>query len=109
MDLGAVRSAPYGTAVAVYSWLLKEWAWVSGLYALQTGRDLRDLNPRLLYDIGFSLLREQSKLYKEQAEAMESVEDIFEDIEFEADTGLPAIARKYGGALGAQGTGPFIM
>jgi len=82
---------------------------VSGLYTLQTGRDLRDLHPRLLYDVGFSLLREQAKLYKEQAEAMESVEDIFEDIEFEAETGLPAIARKYGAAPGAGGDGPFMM
>jgi hypothetical protein len=107
MGRGAVLCPPYPTAVAVFGWLLKEWAWVSGEYTRQTGLDLRDLPAHLLYDVGFSALRAQSTLYEEQMKAIEAVEEKFVDMEFEAETGLPAIARKYGGPVTAE-DGPFI-
>lgn len=59
-----------------------------------------------MYDIAFSAMRSQTLLYKEQQEALEKFEEPFMDIEFEAETGLPAVARKYGAPMG--GDGPFI-
>ena len=51
-------------------------------------------------------MRSQTLLYKEQQEALEKFEEPFIDIEFEAETGLPAVARTYGAPMG--GDGPFI-
>lgn len=46
-------------------------------------------------------------MYKEQQEAVEGIEEAFVDMEFEAETGLPAVARRYG--AGNDGVdGPFI-
>lgn len=52
-------------------------------------------------------MRDQPKQYKEEAEAVEKLESKFIDMEFEAETGLPSVARKYGPA-GGPVDGPFI-
>jgi hypothetical protein len=41
-------------------------------------------------------------MYKEEGEAIEKFESKFADIEFENETGLPAVARKYGPANGGM-------
>ena len=66
---------------------------VSGRFTLSTGRNLRDLEPPLLYDVAYFVLSEQAKLYKDQMEAAEKLDDTLKDLLWEEETGLPAIAQ----------------
>lgn len=55
-------------------------------------------------------MRAHALLYKEQQEALENFEEPFIDAEWEEETGLPAVARKFGASgPGVPGVdGPFI-
>ena len=44
------------------------------------------------------MLSELTRRTKEEAEALEKLEDTFAGLDFEDDTGLPSIARRFGPA-----------
>lgn len=74
------------------------WAGASGRFFAATGRDLRDQPVHLIYEYGYFILSELTRRTKEEAEAMEKLEDTFAGLDFEDDTGLPSIARRFGPA-----------
>ncbi len=72
---------------------------VAGIYALRNGgADLRHASSRILFPLAYALILEFSKTTKEEAEAMEATKKTISDMQFEYDTGLPAIARMMGPA-----------
>ena len=73
--------------------MIDNWAAASGLFLINTGRDLRELEPRLLYEVGYYLISQLGTLYKEQHEAMEKIDDSLRDLIWQEETGLPAIAQ----------------
>lgn len=67
----------------------------SGRYFAATGRDLRDENARLLYDYAYFLLTEMSLRTQEEADALGKLDNTLSGLDFEDETGMPAIARQF--------------
>lgn len=58
-----------------------------------TGKSLRDLNSRDLFDAAYFLMTERSIGTEEELEALDKLNDQIEGWAFEATTGMPSISR----------------
>jgi hypothetical protein len=59
------------------------------------GKDLRDLDAKLLYDLGYSEMVAGTQHTEEEKGAVERFEKILRDAEFEEETGMPSVAQMY--------------
>jgi hypothetical protein len=51
-----------------------------------------------VYEITYADMVRRTRLTEQEAEAIEKFESIFDDADFEWETGLPAISRRFGDA-----------
>jgi len=88
------RAGKPSVSGALAGFLIDNWALASGRYALATGKDLRDLDARLLLEISYAMQYEMvMTLDKDHAEAIEKLDAQYDGLVFEYETGMPAIAR----------------
>lgn len=63
---------------------------------------MRDEPAHLLYDFGYFLLTEMSLRTEEEAKAIARLEDTLGGMDYEDQTGFPAIARTFAPADGSE-------
>jgi hypothetical protein len=64
----------------------------NGQFLVQTGRNLRELDSRSLYDVGFYLMRATMPT-KEEADARAGIDRAIRDRMYEEETGMPAVSQ----------------
>jgi hypothetical protein len=75
---------------------------VAGHYARDNGgADLRRVQSDLLFPIAYVAMRDDSLRTKEETEQLEKLNKRLRDLQFQHDTGLPAIAMMIGPADGS--------
>jgi hypothetical protein len=67
--------------------------WANGEYVLRTGRSLRTLPSVDLLDASYRLMHIHSLVTEEEMKAREKIDSAIANIDFESDTGMPAITQ----------------
>lgn len=75
-----------------------DWSHISGLFTLQTGKDLRDQPLHVMYDIAYAYARQMTIRTKEEHEALQKLDRTIRETQGEFETGLPAFVRQFGPA-----------
>jgi hypothetical protein len=71
---------------------VQNWSWANGQFLMQTGRNLRSLTARELYDVGYYLMRSDLPT-EDEAKAREKIDQAIRDKMYESETGMPAVAQ----------------
>lgn len=78
--------------------MTEDWSHISGLFTLQTGKDLRDQPLHIMYDVTYAYARQSSIRTKEENDALVKLDRMIRETQDDFETGLPAFVRQFGPA-----------
>lgn len=75
--------------------MTENWSFLSGQYALSTGKDLRDLPLHVLYDVTYAFARQVVTRTKEEQEALDKLDYRIMAAHEDFEVGLPGFVRQF--------------
>jgi hypothetical protein len=95
LPVRAVRRTPYGAVRGLIGLLSENWSFISGEFTLTTGKDLRDQQLYVLYDVAYAFIRRSALRTKEEQEALDKVDRMIMAMHEDFEVGLPGFVRQF--------------